>query len=1109
MRQRSFPRTGFALRPGTPSTRVPVTAALGTALLLAGCSDSPSEPAPDPDPAPEEGVVKGEVVAPQPAVEGAALTETSHASGGEGEEGAASTHLPGTAAEAALAGEAPVAGAEVTIYELDAYAVEGEGAEPVATATTDADGVYEADGVPEGADLLVLVDSEPRLAALAHDVDDGASADVGTSSTLAAERWGPDVVEGNPVSQADYETAVEGARTALAGRSPEMLADVLETLTPEAYGGGFPEAVSSGMLAVISALEGADLSACENLQLASSGARPTADVGVMGLDAALGDDPWAWIYDVEADPAGEGTRILGYVERTGPDAGILDVPVHPGDLMGGGGAEIVFFDDDDDLHCPGLAFEVEPLEPAPGALEAMVDAMEEIFEEEALRLGQDPDDLRQADIAGIPQEDAHLVPVAAGLQAVDGPDYEDNLRARLSGDAPMLDGEPMDPESLELMDALVAEGGLLEEVEAIRDAWTGGEAPTAGGDAAAGDHYLPAAGGGGSGSCPDFPSQISTPAELDCWMDRQAQYAETRQEHKEPLLDRARENIARASILYYILPEDKMEKMFGPSATAADVSEYVTMMADGVDAALPSDLVGISLEATEPEYWEEWDHEGSWSSELLAVSGSWTADVLLTLSVADVSPTGRGARMIARHGDRSDAVLNATDEVASHMDDALEKLGLGEHEWDELHFPVTIDPERPEEEDYIDWELETERTEDGEPPFVLLDDPTQYEPRGVGRSALRVSTPGGDVFQGQVVHNSETLEVTAIDVRIEEFETEMARSTYSVDPGEELHLWARVDNAQDKEVEWALYEEDGIPPADFEIMGSTNQSATFVAPDEEADYRLEAESMTEAGLREGRDPPRTDEVRIVVGDIPELQLHAPGCQPLDETTQLAASFGEVEIPFSDLEVTVDGPGVVESDGTLVPQDLGWVTIEIEYHDPDTDATFTDEATLEISQGCGFFTAESAHFEHTSQCVGARFFDVEVPTSLVGSYHDTFVLELAVVQRDLSTSGEWTLTRELLPSSGGYGWYFTVEESGGREWIPDPQAGNPVLTVERHEEEVNGRTVGYLSGSFQLDMVVADGHPDEGTRTQVTGEFEDVRYGDEGCGLLGARPNVEP
>ncbi|REL33800.1 carboxypeptidase regulatory-like domain-containing protein [Rhodohalobacter sp. SW132] len=998
--------------------------------------------------------------------------------------GGAKASMAGFSTTDPLSGEAPVAGAEIAVYDASEYP---DGADPIATATTDDDGKYEAEDVPVGIDALVIVDSEPRLSAIVHDADEYASGYVNTATTLAAEYWGPDLMMGTLISKEDLQETVEAAMDALENKSADELVAALEALVTENFGDGFPDPVPPHLQYLLSALSGFDLSVCEDIELAEHSARPTNEVDLYGLAEEFGDEPWAWLYDASIESPGNEDRHLVYVERTAGDAAVLVVPLHPGNVMDGGPGEIAFFDENEEFVCPGREFNVEPLEPAQGLFAGLIDELEEFLEGETDRIGYDPEELRHINISELNDEQVLLAPLAAGFQMIDSPNYPNNLRNRLSGDAPRLEGESLD-DALELVNALAAEAGYTSLMDNLQN---GNEAALV--TQAEMEPHMP--------ECLELPWNISTPDQLDCWMGALE------------VFDRLRETIRTVRA-----PQDKIIGLiasYGPedpgafdpvsqlaeaAAMSESMMEALRMYADLMYHLLPAELTHLEIEADPALYKEDDEQAGGWQGVLSAKSQDYTFNFIMAMEPIPQLGAGNVTNMLARKSGRSELAQELIGEITDILVDEMEDLDIVERDFDARPYEVDHNPKRsdPDEKEYFEWELRIEETETGEPSIVFTDDERGYLANAVGVSELRVRTKGGDVFLGQDAVNNTFIEVQKIDVTITG--PGGGTSPFIVEPGQEIDLFAEVENAIDKTVEWSA--DDGFF---INIEGEFDQDVTYAAPMEQGSNIVRATSTAETGARADGEPPRIGRATVVVGDFNVAP--DPVCLGLEETINFSATFAGDEVPFDQVNYTfIEGSGSLSSEGEFAPGGPGDIAIEFEYFPPEFDDPLIDEISFTVVDEpiCSYIEVVTDNHHLIGECVvgfgdddgvgilnDGQSYQVIYPTPL-----DDFLVGVSVDLEGFSHEGEYNIVvknysepSQLPPYNryiSNFGVKFTTDPHplpdlnlnavswGAPTWDPDNlPVGGQVLSLRRDIIEVVGEEIAVFSGEA-FSLTFSDG-----------------------------------
>lgn len=147
------------------------------------------------------------------------------------------------AAPAVISGEVFLANVSVDIYKLQDYLTDPADAQPLLSDTTDADGKYVLADIPPNVDLVVVVNTSPRLTALVPATDRSTTADVSSATSLVAEAWAEVVDPQNTnLSDSDLDEAIASVRQRLHDMQldPDDLENALDALIPTTFGEGMP-----------------------------------------------------------------------------------------------------------------------------------------------------------------------------------------------------------------------------------------------------------------------------------------------------------------------------------------------------------------------------------------------------------------------------------------------------------------------------------------------------------------------------------------------------------------------------------------------------------------------------------------------------------------------------------------------------------------------------------------------------------------------------------------------------------------------------------------------------------------------------------------------------
>ena len=968
-------------------------------------------------------------------------------------------------AESALSGEVPLSDVTVLIYEASDYISNQSNAALLASTTTDSEGNYSISDIDEGLDLVIVVDSDPRLTSAISGAVEESNGNVNSATAIVSEYWAGEIANSRTFDRNDFEEMLQTATDLLDDMTSEDLYNVLDELVPDQFGYGFPGNLSPETQLLVSSLLGHGGAVCETIVFDAASGKPTNYVLVEGLSDDFGQDPLAWVYDSE--DMDEDNRHGVFIERLNGNMAELLIPVHPGNYLEGGSALIVIYNEDQSIICPGISFEIEALVKAPGTFKGMIDHLEDAFEGMVQNFGySSSDELLTADVSELPNE---VKALAASLQIIDGPNNPNNIRQILSGDAPVLEGNPLDNEVLELFDALMNESGLSETAIRFNDLFNT-QAKLMNSSTSAG--------------CFVMPENISTPGELNCWMGVQAWFENANQGLAREIRDLTGSALGVGAVVALATGVGApVAAVLGMSATA------VTMMAIFIDAndnTLPSQLLGFELLADPTTYNnEDDDTEGEWTADLAAESNGWTLNWATVL--VNVPGLGKIAGIFNKTG-----IPNAAEFLLQNFQREINNVweaDSGPIDLSPQIFQVTVDTDRDSE--YLKWESNTTSSETSIDPFQFTHSEQKYNPKAVGTSKLRIETRGGDVFKGQNVFNEVDLEVIGINITLAEWIGQGISLAYAsplyINVQEELSLEARVVNAINKEVNWSVTPEaSGL--SILELSGNDNVAEVLAT--EPGRYTVEVESVADTGPRADNNPRKYDRVTIWVGG---LNVSNPGCVETNESVQLTAQIGGEPIGFSELEWDIDGSGTIDSHGLYTAGGAGSVTIIFSIR---TDPEQTDTITFQVRDMCGSFRLVSSEFDFDGSCVtffedgiggagGVKFGSQSSDDRHGGiSFHIDFreFREISGDKWSVENPG-WTWSSHVvpnLPSMVTPSWFFNSELTDGFSEL--------IVTQQMRGDEA------VLSGSFVATHVWNQETEDgmEERESEVSGTFNGAR-----------------
>lgn len=200
---------------------------------------------------------------------------------------------------------------------------------------------------------------------------------------------------------------------------------------------------------------------CDDLSIEVDTAEPVSVIKVTGVSAGLGEEPLVWIYDAND----EDTRVAAYLERLDGEDTELTIPVHPGNWREGGAVNIIVLNEGGDAACDPLPLYIEALEPSTTTVEEVITDLELSLHALTESYGYNVEDLKQGDIFDV---ELHHIGLASFIQALDGKNNPNSIRAILEGEAPAfqdVEGDTDSPEFMELMNAIMEQAGLFTLLE--------------------------------------------------------------------------------------------------------------------------------------------------------------------------------------------------------------------------------------------------------------------------------------------------------------------------------------------------------------------------------------------------------------------------------------------------------------------------------------------------------------------------------------------------------------------------------------------------------------------------------------------------------------------
>ena len=887
----------------------------------------------------------------------------------------------------------PIPHAPIRIYRISDFIAGGPGAEPISQATTDASGNYTASDIPPGSDLLLIAGTSPRLSAIVLQADAQSTADVNSATTLAAEYFGPGLGQTIP-SDNQLKAFTERAEDVIGALTEEdALAEILAGLLPENFGEGFPDVLPGSLQLVLDQLAGIQLADCSEIRFSTLTGQPGTVVTINGIPEEFGAEPYLWLYQEGKSGGDRSNRSPVFIERTGGEEAVIYVPVNPDSPMGGGAVVLVLESEDNTLSCSPVRFTIEPLDPAPGAFETVVDELEQGLYQMIEAMGGDPDLLKETNVSQLPPEWQGL---AVGLQGIGGPDDPGSLRSLLSGKSLPGLKDGIDEESLGLIEAVMVSSGFSQHMnelsQAMKDFAPDKNLPQ--GNARKGGSFRQPGKQGGAPMRTSFRQAghreavpmktegvVLQPAVLQGMMVLQNFYEIQNAQVLRATRDAAGVIVATVGIF---ATAGAIVPVAAASALIGTVMTLSQLMYDLGENLNPHRLEGFLMEAEPAVYDEDDPTIGEWQAQLIAKSHGYTLN--WPAMVGLIPGFGGIGKVVASLTRANPAIQQGVEtgiqlglEMMRRVLELTEEVGFTV---DPKNFIVEFDPRRDSEDLFFEWEMRTIHSERPGNPFEFdPEDELQYIPRQVGTSEIRINTVGGIMFKGQVVNNNRELTMNPITVDV----VQQLGEGFEVNPpvyievGDEVHLYARVENAIDTKVDWRV-----SPDNNGLSLSWVDENDLIAVGVEPGVYVVVAESATRTGARAENNPVRLGSARVYVES---LWVKGPDCLERGEIFEMEAYMGEERISFSELDWTITGPGNLGNTGLYSSGTAGDVHIEFWLKNNDDIRT---EVSFEVRVECPLL------YEYDISIIGGPIaghysgsfeYDEESEEVAIGSYLD--------------------------------------------------------------------------------------------------------------------------
>ncbi|MCC5912789.1 MAG: hypothetical protein JJU46_00315 [Balneolaceae bacterium] len=847
---------------------------------------------------------------------------------------------------------------------------------------------------------------------------------------------------------------------------------------------------------------------CEDLILSVDSAQPLDIIEVEGFVDEFGDEPIGWIFSEE----NEGSQVPIYVNANyNTETAEFIMPLHPIHWLEGGEAEIVLSNSDGSKTCGGFQMMIESLDPAPGETQRFLDEYNQYVKGLIESMGFDADKVAGESVQSLPAE---LAPLAAALQGFDSDYVENNLKAILSGDAPILDGETLSDEVVAAIDALFGKAGLADLL---------GQTETT--------KMKPVSGAIGNLSCHrNEDSTNYTPACLDYLVKLQSQFQQSTDGVSGAFYEFSEVALGAASLSLGVLALGTAGAT-APAAAAAGVAGNAmaiqNLVNDVMSNVLPSQFVDFELLAAPLAFNEDSEEIGEWVSFVKFTSRGTT---ITNAQIAGLLPAGRLIDNNLVQGmisELSQEVAKLTYSFGASILGSVAEQGIT---YEPKQYLSYINPKRDGDEDYYRWELHHLESWNGSQAFefyVDFDtgeiDEQKYIPLVEGKTELRVRTNDGVFNFSPGLVLTEELILKPIEIELDPDEVVLYLKDFK---NEDLKVdfFAEVENADDEELEWVSEDNgDGF----FMQNDDKGHHVTYFPHEKAGTYLVVAESITETGPRQGKMPPRTESVRVRVIDEDDSQgmlFMQPnsGCVALDDefTFQpfigdpFSEEIGAIEIPFEEIDWDMEGAGSLSSSGTFTPDEEGFVEIVFIYDDEASGETHTASASFVVLESCGELTVSSDYFEYTTSCVSADSpeaptpFPYDLSAVMAAGWTDLGGADLTVTMEANieEETGSWTRSfKRMWGGFDGSGSHWSIPnflDHTADEWQPIEvwELENPedeTFDVERVEITVGDSSIGLLSGEFNMTMYNyseyerENQYSDERTISEFRGEFHGI------------------
>ena len=794
--------------------------------------------------------------------------------------------------------------------------------------------------------------------------------------------------------------------------------------------------------------------ACPALSLASTSGQPLERVDIGALPPSL-EPPLAgrvtWDGGDQSD--------FAYVQQGDDGTATLLVPMHPTGSVDGGDVVIRFTDGTS--ACPPVGFHIDALPAAPGEFASAVDLLQQIVDLQAHVLGSSADELRQADPTTLPER---LLPMLVMQSVIDHPDNPNSLRA-------LADGTSELTVDRDLLDRLIARVGLrpaLEDVLANAEGAAAGNFPApsgalfpAGADTmarAAGPPRRSALSSPEAASLQECLDVIATALDLSNCMSLSNSAAFGMDHASGKVLN----DLSHAVDVASVVPA-------GPVQAAAKASALAIFIVQTYQQALanllPSEFVGMHVDATPVSVLQDEDANGGWSATVSATSKGWKLDTTILQVLSQF--TGGEVRWISDY-----VPAGVLTDLAGLIQNKVIGAIIGTTKGSDF---VQIAPQLWTGVDVTShtWSVASIFGE-----AFDQTSHTTYEPIHTGTSDLHVGTKeDAGQFGYRHIETDPDVTLTVEPVHIRFVRDGASVSQIHVGPDETVHLTVVVEQALHPEL-LSLESPGSLSgTALLGYSGDATYAFTYTAPSDLSTLPENVSVIDDAhtgSLAVSGEVPR-QVLSILPGDV-EIQPRGACVEPDGET-----DFGAVVTGLDDPTVewnaslgTIDGNGHFAAAGVPSGTDVQITAASVE------DPSIADTVYVHVGDCSCRFGLTSAGGINTEQQGPAGYFD----------YGGTLMIQMDGHQ-DLT--GVWTTTASLTVKDwmGALGTYTLSGAS-----LDDPASSAPPALYQPEGGYQGSGSVTVteidadeIKGTFSAQMSAGDG---EGPPTSMSGYFSASR-----------------